>query len=260
MRSTARLGRVALRWLGVVGLTVLLGACGTTSPTDSEPGGTPAQDAGSDAVEGAASGPEGGAQEGSAPPSGVPGGDTAPVEAGEPGLMPDGDGSALELVPTTLRLPADWSSAPADGPHYRTQVCGVDLDPEKPVDAAQRRWAYSDAAYLESEVHLFADDAGRAAAEQAAAAVTGCRGYGVREDGTETALGEGDLDVAITPVPGAPEGWTVWTETTEGTGMVRHVALAPVAGGWHWMSVADLLGRTDPQVLLDVLPTTGGEG
>lgn len=246
-----------LRWFGLVGVAVVMGACGTATPSSSGPDGTPAPRTLPDAAaQGtAASGGTGDVPRTSAPPR-----PRLAVDAGEPGLMPGGDGSALTAVPTSLELPADWAPVPPDGPHFRTEVCGVQLDPIRPVDAAQRRWAYLDAEYLESEIHLFADDRGRQAALDAAAAVSGCEGYGVAEDGTETELGGGELDVTVEPVLGAPDGWTVWTETTEGTGMVRHVALAPVDGGWHWMSHADLLGRAGPELLLDTLPGTGTEG
>jgi hypothetical protein len=256
MEFAAATTRTTLRWLGLVGVAVVLGACGTTTPTSSGPDGTPAPETLPDAADmgPAASGATGNGAQASAAPD-----RRGPVEAGEPGLMPGGDGSALLVVPTALDLPPDWSPVPPDGPHFRTEVCGVQLDPATPVDAAQRRWAYLDAEYLESEVHLFADDQGRRAAEDAAAAVTGCQGYGVAEDGTETELGRGELDVTVQQVAGAPDGWTVWTETTSATGMVRHIALAPVRGGWHWMSHADLLGAAGPELLLDALPETDAE-
>ncbi|WP_022920400.1 hypothetical protein [Ornithinimicrobium pekingense] len=253
MGTTAVIASQTLRWLGLVGVAVVLGACGTAPPTGPAPDGTPVPGGQPDAADmgPAASGRTARAPEdaaGTAPPSAVP--------AGEPGLMPGGDGSALALVPTSLELPTAWAPAPPDGPHWRTEVCGVQLDPVEPVDAAQRRWAYLDAGYLESEVHLFPGVHGRDAARAAVEAVASCDGYGVAEDGSEVGQGDGEVDVSVTPVPGAPDGWTVWTETTEQTGMVRHVALAPLETGWHWFSHADLLGRAGPQLLLDVLPAT----
>lgn len=252
MEIAATVASTALRWFGLVGVAVVVGACGTTSPPAPGPEGTPVPGALPDAAEGTAA--SGGRSPSAADPT-----TTSPVDAGEPGQMPGGDGTALGLVPEVLELPPDWSAAPPDGPHYRTEVCGVQLDPQQPVDAVQRRWAYLDAEYLESEVHLFADDRGRQAAAAALEAVASCPGYGVAEDGSETALGAGELDVTVTQVPGAPDGWAVWSETTEETGMVRHVALSPVDGGWHWMSHVDLLGRAGPEVILASLPGTGSE-
>ena len=179
------------------------------------------------------------------------------MTGGEPGVAPGGDGSALAVLPDVLDLPAGWRPAPADGPHARTTVCGVDLDPVRPADAAQRRWIFGEAQYLEAEGHLFSGTEGGAAAQAAVDTVRTCAGYGLRPDGTETDLGEGAYNVEIEVIPDPPAGWTAWTETTTETGMVRHIALAPDDSGWLWMSHWDWLGDVGPELLLSVLPETG---
>lgn len=246
--------RTALRLVALMTTALAVVACGDTPAPDAGSGGTPGPasqvDDGDRTSESPT--PAGGAEEGTAPPTGA----SSEVEGGDLATMPGGDGSAHALVLESLRLPEGWTKAPPDGPRYRTEVCGVQLDPEEPVDAVQRRWVYSDIQYLESEVHLFPTSSGQEAAASVEEAVVGCEGYGVGADGAETPLGQGEYDVTI-QVHDGPQGWTVWTETTEETGMVRHIALAPVQHGWHWMSHVDLLGEAEPDVLVDNLPDRG---
>ncbi|MGD8148498.1 hypothetical protein [Ornithinimicrobium sp. Y1694] len=241
--------------LGLVMTTALLvTSCGRT-PSSTDPGGT----TGSTVSAGAAAEGSAAPVDTTSAPATTATGPIGPVEGGEPGLMPEGDGSALAEVLPILDLPQEWRPFPPDGPRYRTEVCGVQLDPVQPADAAQRRWHFKDAQFLESEVHLFASgsdaEEATAAALDATEAVRECPGYGVAEDGSEVAYGTGEYDVTITPVDGAPQGWTAWTETTEQTGMVRHIALAPLPTGWHWTSHVDLLGGEGPTLLLETLPT-----
>ncbi|RIK16013.1 MAG: hypothetical protein DCC50_06335 [Acidobacteria bacterium] len=173
--------------------------------------------------------------------------------------MTDGDGSAEPQLLTDPPLGDGWQVVEADGPMFVQTVCGVQLDPVQPRDAAHRRWGLvEEFTYLTSEVHLFAGRAGEGIAEQVADALEGCDGFGVDEDGTEVASGSGDYEVTVTPLEGLPEPWVGWTETTEGAGLVRHNALRDVDGGWHWVSAYGSLGApADPDLLVGAVR---GEG
>ena len=177
------------------------------------------------------------------------------------GSMHGGDGSAAAQLLRDPNLPADWREVPADGPHYRTEVCGVQLDPEQPRDAAQVRWGSTNLlTYLESEVHLFEPGIGAELASAVDRALD-CPGYGINAAGEELPFGEGEINVQVQRLDGAPAPWIAWTETTQESGMIRHLAIAPVEDGWHWLSVVDLAGDDHRQVLLDALPASiSGEG
>lgn len=129
-----------------------------------------------------------------------------------------GDGSAEPQLLAGPALPDRWRLADPDGPHFARSVCGVQLDPVKPRDAAQRRWGLAEEfTYLESEVHLFAEPAGHGLAGRAAEALAGCDGYGVLPDGREVDHGEGEVNVLVEAW--RPEGargadaWVLFTET-----------------------------------------------
>lgn len=174
-----------------------------------------------------------------------------------------GDGSAEPMLLARPSLPERWRLVDADGPHFVRSVCGVQLDPVKPRDAAQRRWGLvEEFVYLESEVHLFTEPEAHDLAGQVAEALTGCQGYGVLADGREVEHGKGDVNVTVESW--APEGdaplkeWVFFTETSEETGQVRHVALRDVEDGWHWMSlVATMHPDLDRSLLADAAAQLG---
>ena len=56
--------------------------------------------------------------------------------------MTDGDGSAEPLLLTDPPLGEDWQVVEPDGPMFVQTVCGVQLDPVQPRDAAHRRWGW----------------------------------------------------------------------------------------------------------------------
>ncbi len=167
-----------------------------------------------------------------------------------------GDGSAEPLLLHDPALPDRWRLVDPDGPHFVRTVCGVQLDPVKPRDAAQRRWGLvEDFTYLESEVHVFAEPEAHGLVGRVADALAGCEGYGVDADGREVSSGEGEVSVDVEawdPGQGGLDGWVFLTETTEETGQVRHVALRDLEEGWHWMSLVSTLNAgLDREVLVE---------
>ncbi len=174
-----------------------------------------------------------------------------------------GDGTAEPQLLADPALPDRWRLVDPDGPHFVRSVCGVQLDPVKPRDAAQRRWGLvEEFVYLESEVHLFTEPEGHGLAGQVAGVLPDCQGYGVLADGREVEHGKGDVNVTVESW--APEGdaslqdWVFFTETSEETGQVRHVALRDVADGWHWMSlVATMHPDLDRSLLADAAAQLG---
>lgn len=175
-----------------------------------------------------------------------------------------GDGSAEPLLLHAPSLPERWRLVDPDGPHFVRSVCGVQLDPVKPRDAAQRRWGQvEEFVYLESEVHVFAEAEAHGLVHRVADALPGCRGYGVLGDGREVPYGEGDVNVVVEAwrpdgEAGGLKDWVFLTETTEETGQVRHVALRDLDDGWHWVSLATTVQpQLDRAVLVDAVAQAG---
>lgn len=264
--------RTQLRFTGLVLISALLAACGvgvrgagqgTTS--SSAPDGTPVHSSSSQT-----SGSSAGSAEGSDPASttGRPvAGSNAPpgfVELRGSGdslvaVMTEGDGSAEPLLLTDPPLDEAWQVVEPDGPMFVQTVCGVQLDPVQPRDAAHRRWGWVVSfTYLTSEVHTFAEPQAHGLAAETAAALEGCDGYGLDGDGKEVPLGQGVHQVAVERLEGLPQGWVGWTETTGEDELVRHNALRDVDGGWHWVSVASYVGlEPDVEVLRAALGSAG---
>ncbi len=254
--------RTQMRLTGLVLIGALLGACGGDGTPGSAQGqrtssadGTPAASSSSEASgDGAV-----GSAEGSDPAAGPVAGSNAPpgfVELRGEGddahaAMTDGDGSAEALLLTDPPVGEAWQVVEADGPKFVQTVCGVQLDPVQPRDAAHRRWGWVEGfTYLTSEVHTFAEPEGQGLAADAAHALEECDGYGLDADGKEVADGAGVHQVDVEPFVGLPDGWVGWTETTVGEGMVRHNALRDVDGGWHWVSVVGYVGSEPDAELL----------
>ncbi|WP_162803116.1 hypothetical protein [Ornithinimicrobium avium] len=262
--------RTQMRLTGLVLISALLGACGGGGAPDaaqgqrtSSPDGTPAASSSSEASgDGAV-----GSAEGSDPAAGPVAGSNAPpgfVELRGEGddahaAMTDGDGSAEALLLTDPPVGEAWQVVEADGPKFVQTVCGVQLDPVQPRDAAHRRWGWVEGfTYLTSEVHTFAEAEGQGVAAKTAAALEDCDGYGLDGEGREVASGQGVHQVEVDRLGELPEGWVGWTETTVGAGLVRHNALRDVDDGWHWVSVVSHAGPDpDVEVLRDAVDSAG---
>lgn len=177
--------------------------------------------------------------------------------------MVEGDGTAADqlLQPSGLPTPP-WRPVSPDGPWFVQTVCGVQMDPVEPRDAAATRWSWvENAQYLTSEVHLFDEAEAHHLTSQVADALEACEGYGVDAYGEEVEAGEGETQVSVEAEGSLVPGWTFWTERTEGTGMVRQNALRDVDGGWHWVSQVSYFGNElDPELLIRALGSdeTGG--
>ncbi|MGO0576992.1 hypothetical protein [Ornithinimicrobium panacihumi] len=265
-----------LRLTGVVLATALLTACANTeggvtpvtdepsAPGGSTPDGTPA------VTDSPARGEDAAAEDqasAAASPSQPVAGSNAPagyVELRGDGdsfhaAMTEGDGSAEPMLLTDPPLDEQWQVVEADGPKFVQTICGVQMDPVEPRDAAHRRWGWvENFTYLTSEVHLFDEADAHGLAEEAGRALSGCEGFGVSDDGLEVPQGDGRYEVTVDPLPGLPSGWVGWTETTEAEGdtpeLIRHNALRDVEGGWHWVSVSGALGEDPgPTILVDAL-------
>lgn len=173
-----------------------------------------------------------------------------------------GDGSAEPILLSALELPERWRLVDPDGPHFVQTVCGVQLDPVMPRDAAQRRWGLvEDFIYLDSEVHLFTEEEAHGLVGQVGEALEACEGYGVTEGGDEAEYGEGDYNVSIErwqPEESGMQDWLFFTETTEETGMVRHVAMRDLPDGWHWVSLVSYYGSSVERMqLTDAVAQSG---
>ncbi|WP_151526219.1 hypothetical protein [Serinicoccus kebangsaanensis] len=262
--------RVWTQIAGVLLGAALLASCASTqgegtSPKDRDTPGASSSSSASDTTSEGAAGAE---QEGApATPSTPVAGSNAPdgyVELRGEGAdahaaMTDGDGTAEPQLLREPPLPEAYETVEADGPKFVQQICGVQLDPVEPSDAAHRRWGdESTFTQVTSEVHTFADDTGAQVAEQVTDAVQGCAGYALTEDGEEVELGAGAYDVTVEAGPVEVDGWTTWTERTEGVGQVRHYAFRAVDGGWHWVGYGNTTGAPlDLELFASVLRQAG---
>lgn len=264
--------RTQLRLTGLVLISALLAACGggvrgagqgTTS--SSAPDGTPVHSSSSE-ISGASAGSAEGTDPAGTTDRPVAGSNAPPGFVTLRGsgdsllaVMTDGDGSAEPLLLTDPPLGEDWQVVEPDGPMFVQTVCGVQLDPVQPRDAAHRRWGWvENFTYLTSEVHTFTEPEAQRVATDTAAALRDCDGYGLDGTGKEVPSGQGVHQVSVERLGGLPEGWVGWTETTGEGELVRHNAIKDVDGGWHWVSVASFVGlEPDVEVLRAALAGAG---
>ncbi|MDO5630168.1 MAG: hypothetical protein Q4G43_17785, partial [Mobilicoccus sp.] len=86
-------------------------------------------------------------------------------------------------------LAAGWTETPARDTGYRMSVCGVDLEPNEPVDSAQANWRKGEAGpALEQHVRVYADDTAQKVVTALAEALPDCREYTAEDDGGRSAF------------------------------------------------------------------------
>ncbi len=136
----------------------------------------------------AAPAPTGSMTDPSADPSGATTGPTSAASTPPPtgtaapsnvSTLPGGNGTAMRLVLPTSALPAGWADAePRETGGYRMTVCGVDLEPASPLDAAQRRWQRAASGpFLEQHVRVYSGHTARDVVARLRAALPACSSY-----------------------------------------------------------------------------------
>lgn len=120
-----------------------------------------------------------------------------------------GNGTAKALVLAEKALPAGWQdSTPRDTGGYRMTVCGVDLEPNAPLDGAQKRWQYSASGpFLEQHVRVYTGDTAAAVVARLQKAIPGCTTYTSTEGGSSATY-----RVSKLTVPGTDAGIVTWRQ------------------------------------------------
>ena len=217
MRTGSRLGGRALgAGIGIVALctaTLPLAACGPFGA-----GGTTASTSitTSSASPSVTDGPTAATPSATASRSSTPTGTavTSPATSGgssQIATMSGGNGLARRLVLGTGAVPAGWQvAAPRDSGGYRMTICGVDIEPNAPVDGAQKRWQQTATGpFLEQHVRVYGDKTAATVVERLRRAVPGCSSY----TATDASGGSGSYRVSQLPVAGTRPGTVSWRQS-----------------------------------------------
>lgn len=96
---------------------------------------------------------------------------------------------ATALLLTAGDLPEGWRDSTTSDSGYRTTVCGVDLEPDPPVDTAKIRFARSGLGpFFEQHVRVYDSDTGSRVIHAVQAALPGCTRFeAANPDGSESA-------------------------------------------------------------------------
>lgn len=192
-RSRARVA-VALGGLGVAAALAGCSVLGVNAPVPS-----PAQT------------PEGAATVETMPPATSASSTAATPSGGQQSIatLEGGNGMARPLILGAKAVPAGWQdSTPRETGGYRMTICGVDLEPNAPLDGAQARWQYSPSGpFLEQHVRVYSGGTARAVVGALAAAIPRCTQY-TSTDGRTSAT----YRVEKLSVPGADSGFVTWRQ------------------------------------------------
>lgn len=91
---------------------------------------------------------------------------------------------------------------------YRMTICGVDLEPAKPLATGQRNWGRTTSGpYIEQHVRLYEGDTASTVIGGLATTMPTCTGYTATDD-----RGTSSFTVEPLTVPDAPKGTVAWRQ------------------------------------------------
>lgn len=124
--------------------------------------------------------------------------------------LPGGNGMALPLMLDDSFLPAGWNrTEPRDSGGFRMTVCGVDLEPAPPIDAAAARWQQTPTGpWLEQHVRVYDDPTARNVLAALKEALPGCERY----TATDEAGGSTTFDVTRLTLDSAGSNTVTWRQ------------------------------------------------
>lgn len=97
--------------------------------------------------------------------------------------------SARALLVSAQDLPAGFADSGGQDENYRQSVCGVDLEPSKPVDTASARFSQGPVGpFVEQRVRIYADDSAAAVLKRLRTALASCSRYSLPASGTAPAV------------------------------------------------------------------------
>lgn len=114
-----------------------------------------------------------------ASPSPTPTTQTPTADPTEVSTMPGGNGMALPLMLNETFLPVGWNTTePRDSGGFRMTICGVDIEPNEPIDGATKTWQRAPTGpWLEQHVRVYDDNTARDVLAALKAAVPDCKRY-----------------------------------------------------------------------------------
>lgn len=121
-------------------------------------------------------------------------GDTAAPGGNASGTA--GPTSAQRVLLSPADLPKGFATSGGQSAAYRQQVCGVDIEPSKPVQTASARFSQGPLGpFVEQRVRVYGDDSAAGVVQALRAALASCTSYQLPASGTAPAA-----TVAVTPL------------------------------------------------------------
>lgn len=125
-----------------------------------------------------------------------------------------GDSSA-DLLITADALPRGWRDSNSQGIDYRVSVCGVDIEPERPLGATSIRFSQGPLGpFLEQHVRVYDSPVVAEVVAEVREALPDCSGYTVEGGGPDRPTAR--FDIAPLSVRNAPQDSVAWRQTSRG--------------------------------------------
>lgn len=151
-------------------------------------------------------------------------------------------------------LPGSWRDSEPPGPGFKQLVCGVDIEPARPVDGGAIRYSQGGLGpFLAQHVRIHSDDTTPAAViRDLEASLTGCTSYETKGDKADSPTVR--FDVEPLPVAGLPDNAVAWRQTAA-TGSRLTTDMVLVADEQTLVAFTSyrLQDHPDPQVLEDAV-------
>lgn len=151
-------------------------------------------------------------------------------------------------------LPGTWRDSEPPGPGFKQLVCGVDIEPQKPVDGGAIRYSQGGLGpFLAQHVRIHSDATTPAAVvRDLKASLSGCTSYETKGNKADSPTVR--FDVEPLEVKGLPANAVAWRQTaTTGGGPTTDMVLMSDDHALIALTSYALKGHPDPQVLEDAV-------
>ncbi|WP_338749367.1 hypothetical protein [Janibacter alittae] len=155
---------------------------------------------------------------------------------------------------TSKDLPGTWRDSEPPGPGFKQLVCGVDIEPQKPVDGGAIRYSQGGLGpFLAQHVRIHSDATTPAAVvRDVKASLTGCTSYETKGNKADSPTVR--FDVEPLEVKGLPANAVAWRQTaTTGAGLTTDMVLVTDDHALVALVSYALKDEPDPQVLEDAV-------
>lgn len=151
-------------------------------------------------------------------------------------------------------LPGTWRDSDPPGPGFKQLVCGVDIEPQKPVDGGAIRYSQGGLGpFLAQHVRIHSDSTTPAAVvRDLKASLPGCSSYETKGNKPDSPTVR--FDVEPLEVAGLPANAVAWRQTaTTGAGPTTDMVLLSDDHALVAYTSYALKDHPDPQVLEDAV-------